>query len=417
MPNCICVAARPISRASNVTVGWPIGDAQTDGTALTEVKANLLIRSAGTFSNLSIVLPTNTISTQISVQARLNTANATQLITTTGGTGEFTDAAHSDAVVATDNYCALFSSPAGSGNATMSIVNQSWNSATGNIMKKLMCEGWSGVASSTSYTAICGSNNDVTESKCQLKTEIAGTISNSYLYCGLNTSTSNTPIGMRINGVNGTCGPSVTASVIGPYEDTAHSDAVAVGDLINSYCTRGNNSVFLTLTCYDFATTTGKWILGAMYVGNSASLNPSTTYYNAVGGECFPTDYATENIAKMTSRLAFTAFNMGINWNVNGITGASTVSLRVNGGTSALSVPATNAVGIFEDVAHSVAILATDQINNIVVTGAGGTTAKLGGIWMIGAPTASSGYYLPRNGLGSGGDQMPGIGLMAGGRL
>jgi hypothetical protein len=392
MTKCICVASTSSSHNTGLSEYLCIGDSEGVDATSAEVGAQMMIRSAGTFSNLSALIPTNTSSTITTGVSRIGGVNGSMSISIGASTtGEFTDANDSDAVVSGNLYNFLFSSPSGTGSYTPTAVNAVWQSTTPTIKK--LAQFGSTPFNGTCYMPLFGTgfvSSATGEATIQLKSEIAGTLENFYAYCGANTNSSTaSTAGSRIGGSNGNLSISIPASATGAFEDqfsvTGHNDSISTGTTINyvGTCATGK-AISLRATGVDFISSGNTWLIGAMQ-GTLQAASAGTTYYNTVGGTIAITQWTTESLVKLTSRLAFQASNLGCVISSNSVTGASTVALRQNGSTTALSASVTGSTtGIFEDTTHTVTIAATDQINYIITCGAGGTTLKVGGIWMVG---------------------------------
>lgn len=394
MVKSICVAARPALHNAGTSVFWCIGDSQGCDSSFTEANAQYILRSAGTFSNLSAVVSTNTNSTAITLVSRIDTgggaANGNLSVSITANTpGEYTDSVNSDTISAGNKFCWNFSSSAGSGSSTVAVVNAIWDSTT--LTTKKFSQFGGTPISNPAYVSMVGTvGGQSVESQVQVKSEIAGTFKNLYVSVTTNSAPASV-LSTSINGAAGTVSVSIGSNATGSFEDnfgvSGHSDSVLAGNLID-YVVTGVTSGVLNLRSVgvDFINPSGQWFLGTLAL-NAANLSSNTTYYNSVGGECWPLDFTSESTAQMTSRLAFNASNLGVNVVSNTLAGASTVALRKGGSTTALSVSiGAGAIGIFEDNSDIIAIAATDKINHIVsVGGSGATNLKISSIWMHGS--------------------------------
>src|SRR5579885_1460330 len=92
------IAARPFTHtagASALTNYGVIGDSQySDGSGITEAKAQTTVRAAGTWGQFSGLITANTLSVAATYVTRVNGANGNQTFSVgSGTTGEFADAA------------------------------------------------------------------------------------------------------------------------------------------------------------------------------------------------------------------------------------------------------------------------------------------------------------------------------------
>lgn len=391
--SCLLVSSRGTSRASGTSNFLCQGDSVGDesGTS-TEPQMQLTIRTAGTYSNLDLIVAVNTLSGGgATFITRKNTANGNCTVSIgAGATGEFTDLVHTDSVVATDLYCYKYSDAASSGAATVSTISQTWTPTSGTV-KKFLMNAYTVVANSTSYFPIAGGNANTTESKAQIKAELAGTLSNLHLNLRSNSITATSTFRTRVAGANGNLTISVGASTAGIFEDLTHSDSVARGNLINYQFVAGatGGAAGGESTGADF-TTTSEWYLVQGYcISGATTFSASTTYYFAVGGGS-QNVFTSESTCNITSNLTFLASGLGVNITANTTTGATTVALRQNGSSTPLKVSiGSGLTGIFEDLAHGVTIQSTDKINTQMVVGTG-TSLVLTSVAMVAVP------FLPR---------------------
>lgn len=348
------------------------------GTFTTEPARKLPVRNAGTFSNLYLRMATSSTSTACTVTFRKNTANGSQSISIgAAATGDFQDAVNTDAVIAGDLVDFVFVTSDGV------VLTGSVNilfAATTNSTKRLTVNHGLGVtaASTTNYLPLAGSNANTgvtTEANLQFKAKTAGTLTNFAAYISANARTTATTFGSRKNTAAGTLTVSVGSTATGLFEDTTHSDTVAVNDLLNYSLLTGTGTASITpqfLSCEYTTTNSQGYVIAS--VGGGKVLSLSTTTYFMLGGSASSSSTTEANVTS-SALSTFNATNLQIRLTTNTVTAASTVNLRKNSGnaTNTASITAST-TGIFEDTTHTDAIVATDDLNYQVVTGGTGTS-------------------------------------------
>lgn len=389
---CLVVASRGVSRTFGSSTFWSLGDSAGEESATsTEAQMQYKVRSPGTYTNLDFIVSANTLTTNTAViQSRKNTANGNLSVSVTHGvTGEFSDLAHSDSVAATDLYCVKYSDTAAAGAATVFTMAFTFTPTSGAV-KKFLAGMNTIVAGTTSFIPIAGANANTTESKAQIKSELAGTLSNYVINVrALSAGGTNSTAGTRIAGVNGNLTVSITVATTGQFEDTAHTDSVSVGNLINQVatCNAASGAMGGESMGADFTAAAGNsWYAVSGYVVSGAStLAANTNQFFAIGGGTGAgAGNTTESFVNIMSNLAFTAANLGVNIQANSITAASTCSLRQNGNTTALSASITaSTTGIFEDLTHKVTIAPADKINHLLAIPNSGTTMVMSNIVFV----------------------------------
>lgn len=102
---------------------------------------------------------------------------------------------------------------------------------------------------------------------------------------------------------------------------------------------------------------------------------------------------SSESRSQYPHRMAGTFSRLGIRVYAND-RGASTLELRKNGSTTAMTVtiPA-GQTGWFENTTDSVHFAAGDLINTRLLAGSGGTTLRIGPQWMVFTPDSGLGYH------------------------
>jgi hypothetical protein len=254
--------------------------------------------------------------------------------------------------------------------------------ANTNTVKKLASFGVNGstTASTTTFFTLGGytDGGDPTEVNNQYKTRVPGTLTNLYVNISANSRTAATTFKSRKNTADGGLTVSVGSTATGAFEDTTHTDTLAVGDLITLAMTTGVGTQIIVWRMFgaEFTSTGNQFFLAVASSNGSGAWAPATTRWVAVGGHL--TAVATESATQCKARISFTASNLFLRIKSNTITAASTWTLRQNGASTGLSVSITaSTTGTFEDTVDTVNIAPTDKINHQFVGGATGTNIQL----------------------------------------
>jgi hypothetical protein len=126
----------------------------------------------------------------------------------------------------------------------------------------------------------------------------------------------------------------------------------------------------------DYISTNGDCIFACQNAAGT-SLNTSVTQYFGLSGSLV-SGQSTETSTQVTVNTAFQFSQLTCNVTSNGITNASTINLRANGGNAGPTVSiAGSTTGIFNDNTDTYTAATTDTINYQVVTASAGTSMKI----------------------------------------
>lgn len=339
-------------------------------------------RVAGVFSHLYFRNSANSIAAtpSITVTFRVNSAD-TALALTAGSTavGEFEDLTHSVTVVAGDVLSIKSVTGASGANTCAQRIIGAHFAASANTVTTyyaIPSAAWA-TASVTQFVKFCGQGTSPTAESAtqQFKSRVAGVRKNLGAQVSTNTwTTANATLKSRLNGADGALSAAVTFGVIGYYEDLTHSDTIVAGDLIDSSFTIGAGSgSFGQPAIYSDIETTDKT---AQYIGsgNGSTQAPSLTRFEPCMGDIAAN--TTESDCQAKVGIACVADKFAIYLSSNTIVGSSTWTSRVNAGAGngSVTISGLSAAGWYEDLTHSDTLVATDEINDSLVTGAAGTT-------------------------------------------
>lgn len=318
-----------------------------------------------TVRNLLVRISASTISAGAgTVRTRKNIANGAQSVSVTG-TGLLEDTTNSDSYANGDTGCIQFE-PATTGAYSPSIVSVILESTANAPVLMQVTTGQAVTLNATHYPQIMGGlGKAVTEADAQYIARMDGTLSKLRAYNGTALDATLT-IKVRKNGADGNQAVSWSASTTGAATDSSNTDSFVIGDLLNyqwtnaSLGTNGNvNEIQTDLN------TSSTW-LGIVANTLPTQAEPLTRYYAWNG---FLVATATEADVQLKVRSRPIARNLFVRIPTNGITAATTFTLRKNTADTALTVSVgSSATGTFEDTTDTVPLVETDVINMAVVT-------------------------------------------------
>ncbi len=345
-----------------------------------EANVQSVFRSAnGTFDKSGCFITANDVGSASTLTLRVNGADTLLVISITASTtGLFEDTTHSAAINSTDkvNWRLFVPSVPGSHSVTLSHAFARFSSATDTYQKFLAFQSDAGATygsvtrsfPSLNTYLVFGTGN---ESTIAHKFYTAGTLQKAQCYLSANTRDSTTTLSSRINGVDGTVAVSITASTSGLFEDTTHSDAVAVNDLINMGIigTVGTGSGTFDNVGMEFVTTNKKSHMFFAYANTPTRSGVSeTSYLPLSSGNIFA---GAENREQYKSRFTATVTNLQILISTNLMTTAGTFDFRLGGVSQALTTSVTAlTTGLFEDATNSVVLAIGDLVNYRFISGA-----------------------------------------------
>jgi len=277
-------------------------------------------------------------------------------------------------------------------NMNLSVLSSVF-SATTDTAKRHSTSGISNITNAgTVFFPLSGiSDVTTTEADAQYKVETSAVIKNLFINVQGNSKASTQTFKDRINGVDGTLTISVGSTATGFFEDTTHSDTIALGDLVSLAAVFGSNGSGISFqTAVDLVTTNTAF----QFITGAASLSPTIakvlTVFFPLAGD-FDNATLTEANVQGKARIAFFASYLAIRCATNGVSATSTFTLRKNTTNTALAASITaSTTGLFEDVTNTVSLVATDELDYQLVTGATGTNMTLSAMGMLGFSTTPS---------------------------
>jgi len=370
------VVGQAISSAS--TQFHPVGNGPFNASATSTVEASYQVihRTAGTFSNLSIRVKTNTYATTLAFQLRKNAVNGNSVATiSVGGTGVFEDTTHTDTIVAGDKMTYQLPTNSAAKSITVTVMAVTFDATSTTAVRCI--DSTFGVSTGSMntnrYNPIIGdlSTANTTEANAKTRIRVAGTFKNLCIRLSANSITATCK--SRLNGANGAM--TITSSAAaGWYEDTTNTDTVAAGDDFNStYVMSATTSTTIQHIAMDFVDATNSYGVHCNGWPELTTQAISITNYFAASGDGSPT--TTEADAKCLAKDAYTCKELTINVTTNTVSASSTVKLRKSGvnGNQVATITAST-VGIFSDSTNTDSVAATDDMTIQLVTGGTGTS-------------------------------------------
>jgi hypothetical protein len=346
----------------------------------TETRKQVIMRSAGVWSDLRVRIQTNSTTGSSTVKSRINAADGTQIVTIgAGATGLFSDTTNSDSIAAGDKI--NWKVTPGSAHTLLPSSVSSSFAATSNTVKKMIHprEGLDYTANASArYVGISDwlFTPTATEANTQTKFRAAGTLKNGQINVFSNARAIATVYSSRINGADGTISVSATALTTGFFEDTVHTDTIASGDLVNWKILGGAeaNSITVDSLSFEFETTDTKFQISTGGNGPESN-NAGLTSYTSIEGRAQVVVFSVASTqVDATSPSIYYLSNLSIYLSAHTGTQASTFDLQVNGSGSALTITLPTATtGYFEDTTNNVTIAAGDLLNYRMASAADST--------------------------------------------
>jgi hypothetical protein len=331
-----------------------------------ESAKQIIWRTAGVFSNFLCRLTANTITSNSTLNLRKTGATVNSTISLTASTtGSFEDTTHTDAVVAGDRFAAQFVPGAATNTVTINAISIVFD-ATTNCSSKFQ-SGFSSTATA-STTFFCPLQSGApffgtSEANSKYRMRKAGTLKNAAVYSRIHTRSTDTLVRSRKNGANGNLLVTITANTTGRFEDTSNSDTIGAGEDWNWGITTGSGTgdVYIDILSAEFETTTdyGQTVCGSW---TPVSVTDNTARFTGVGGTMEVN--ATEASVQVKARQTWNFSEMVCFVTQNDISSASTVDLRVDAASSALTISVTgNTTGLFADSTHTVTVTTANAVN------------------------------------------------------
>lgn len=308
--------------------------ARLRGDHLSEVKAQIPIRQAGTASEYKTYVPSNTISVNTVITLRKNSADTTMTVTYTSlQTGAKEDTTNSASIANTDELDHAIVVASGGTKIFISVISFEFNT-TANASTCLFAVGGgffsTSTASTTTYWGSAGVIDDGSTTEIPTKLLESYTTSNLYSYVESNTRSTTTTIRVRKNSANGNQTVAYTAGQTGVKEDTTNTDSYVSGDDSSISYTTGTGIGTITLDVISVQHVSEYVRAFEMISANSGQAFTSTDYNMFIGAM---TTNTTEANAQIRTSFDFKMTNLRAYVAANTATGVSTIDARVNSAT------------------------------------------------------------------------------------
>jgi hypothetical protein len=357
----------------------------------TEAQVQIPYRTAGTFSNLFVRISANSTNNSSTIRTRKNTTTNGTLVVSPGAgtTGVFEDTTNTDSVTAGDTWTYQLVTT-GTGTFTLTIISVLFEPTTSSdTVTRIAAAGLGNfsAASASRYNALGGSISagSATEANSQVRIKKTLTAKHLSVTIGSNSRTQSTTVRTRKNTANGAMSISYNGGVTGVVEEASpgtNSDSLVNNDLYNTQVATGSGTEAhnICAIALDLISSSDANVgIGSSGITTGVTYNANTTTYPSISGQ-LSTSYTTESLAQVDVRADFTFSNLVLLCASNTVTAASTLVLRKNGASSALTVSITASTsGVFEDNTNTVTTSAAndDLVNLQFVTGATGTSIIL----------------------------------------
>jgi len=228
-------------------------------TNTTEANVQVTARCSGTLKNGYARISSNGRSSATTIKSRKNGADGNISISITASTtGIFEDTSNTDSISSGDTVNMSFVSGSGTG-TTQGYAGASYVPGVDNKLFYITSVAGGGpvIAGATTYTPTGGIiNGSGTEASAQITSEYAWTASRLFCYSPTNASSAgSTTVVLRKNGSDGNNSISIGTGATGYFEDTTHTDSIAVSDKVTIKkvgATTGNTTLSIAGVHADF---------------------------------------------------------------------------------------------------------------------------------------------------------------------
>lgn len=353
--------------------------------------------SAGVWSNLSIVITTNTLSAAATFSSKVNGAGGNQTMSIgAGATGRFTDTTNTDTIAANTDLEYSLATAAGGTAIVRTVMSSVFNATTDSLQVYGACQGADTTLNGvTRYNALSGnitgdSTVNQTEASCQLTMRSTATFQKYTVRVRTNTKGGNSFAKFRKNGANGNGSITIGAGVTGLLSDTSNTDSVVSGDLVcwgRDYYADGNNLRFWSMDMECVSTTQTQPILAADNAAAPVTVALSSTVYSTAGnGNTSTTESERRTLMVAASVLSFLQAYVI----TNTLTGNTTFKSRKNGAAGNQTVTfGTAATGWGVDSSNTDSLSAGDDFTWETATPGAGTSIIYNNLSMTVAPPST----------------------------
>lgn len=350
----------------------------------TEANRQIIYRSSGVLSRLTVSLSANTRNDTTTFAIRIDGSNGSGSVAIGAGvTGVFVDNSNTDQILKGQRVSIGHTTAASSGNVTVYVVTFLFDATlnTVSLYNSISAASFNTASVNRFMGFIGGASPNATEANIKYECQAAGTLKNMQVRVSSNgRASSATVFSSRIEGGTGSLSLSVGASLTGDFEDTAHTDSISVGNNLIVIVTTGSGTGTLTANVVkaEFETTDSTYMAGG---GDASFFSLGLGFFGYSGfmtgsflGDNPLSEFQTEvGVATIVSRLF-------IDVRSSSTTADSVVGVLVNGIATALSITIPTATtGEFLDTSE-VGVAPADNIVYVLDNAASSGSATLNDI-------------------------------------
>lgn len=268
---------------------------------VTAVDADLTIRDAGDFEDISINVTTNIDSTARTFRLQVNGSNVNLAVSITGSTTGFFEDTATDSVVADDEVRYEMEGTTGVLDIDINMIGCTFDATTNSILRNVSSI-LTHTLEDTEYLGINSSTAiSTTEADHEYLMNSGGTFKNLQVNASVNTKDGASVFTVRKNQGDGNGTVSVTASTTGIFIDTSNTDTAAGGDdfTIKVDTTASTTGTLSCITGLDFVGTSD--LLFYTNWGNDTTTVQTGNKFFKINDETEDSDESTESNAQYES--------------------------------------------------------------------------------------------------------------------
>lgn len=359
----------------------------------TESNCQMIMRTAGTISNLEVLVGDNTLNGSATVTVRVNGTDTglTTTVAPAATIGYFVDDTNTATVAAGDKVSLIITAGGSTGSIGCDFVRTVFTASnTSDTVTRLTCggpEAGAGVtyttASTTAYNVLNGvmRSSVTTESITKCRQRRRGTMKNLAVRVRTNTRSTSTVIRLRKNGADGNQVITVTAGTTGWLEDITNTDTVAAGDDFNYSLTTGTGTgnFVVDYIAVDYLSLDG---YGQLIVNGSGTGNVQRSQIRdwRIAGHRITSSLGLIHIQeKIPTGVELAFSDLTIHLSSNNVDTDSTIKFRRNNAdANQVAIIPANTTGVFSDIENLDIASGGDLINYRVTAGTGGISDFLG---------------------------------------
>lgn len=348
----------------------------------TEAAGQVKMRGSCVLSKLGALVTGNARAGTTTIRTRINGSNGNQVLSIgAGATGYFEDTTNTDAIADGDLFCTQTVLTGGSAaNLVLCTIGCQMVMDAGNAVAYLGQSGSSSqfssaTASTSTYLPVAGGGISATTDSDTQRPRIpcAGDLSSLQCYVSANGRSTTTTFTLRVNGSDVTNTLSIGSGATGLFEDTTHTDTIALFDKVGFKVTTGTGTGTITIprTSIRFVGAADEVPLLSLGREDAAS---GTRYATGVGGSASNGAYADASETQAKFRLPYDCVLKNIyGYNVSSSSTGS-ITARKGGSDTSLLASWASSANFFSDTSIEEAYTAGDDFDfKFIFSGASNT--------------------------------------------